>query len=587
MLSQEKPASGHSAVCHRDPCGGVQFNVLPHLLFQVNTKGTIVEFIGRGDSGLIIAPNEILGKQLCDVMPSLADPLMSFVESTKMNAQIKMFEDRFIIEDSLRHYEVRVTVSGMDKVLAIVHDVKDKGKGTFRCASHEYQDTLTNLPDRYLFKDRLSQALAIAERKKRLLAVLFIDLDNFKRVNETLGHEAGDQLLREVADRLLKSTRKSDSISRLPIEESDPIVARLGGDEFTILLTEINAVQDAAIVSERIAKMLREPFVIDSHEVFVTASIGISLYPFDAKDIDTLLMNADIAMYQAKDKGRNNYQYYTTTMNAFAKKRFTIENKLRKALDQSEFMLFYQPQMDITTGEILGVEALIRWLQPDLVLVKPGEFIPVTEETGLIIPIGEWVLRTACIQSKAWQKEGVKPLRTTVNVSSVQFRQDNFEELLFKILRESGLDPSFLELEITESTIMKHSENAIKKLQSLQARGIQVSIDDFGTGYSSLNYLKRFAISTLKIDRSFIQDMATNPDDQTIVKAIIGLAHNLNKKVIAEGVETRKQLALLRGYGCDAIQGHLLCPPVNASSLSQFMTEGRHLELMGSQETTK
>jgi len=292
-------------------------------------------------------------------------------------------------------------------------------------------------------------------------------------------------------------------------------------------------------------------------------------------------------MYQAKEKGRNNYQYYTVSMNEFAKERFTIENKLRKALDQNEFMLFYQPQIDITTGEILGVEALIRWLQPDLVLVKPGEFIPITEETGLIVPIGEWVLRTACIQNKAWQTDGFKPVRMTVNVSSVQFRQDNFEELVSQILSDSGLDPSYLQLEITESTIMKHSENAIKKLHSLQSRGIQVAIDDFGTGYSSLNYLKRFAISTLKIDRSFIQDLATNPDDQSIVKAIIGLAHNLNKKVIAEGVETRKQLALLRGYGCDAIQGYLLCPPINATSLSQFITEGRHLELMRSYEATK
>jgi len=260
-------------------------------------------------------------------------------------------------------------------------------------------------------------------------------------------------------------------------------------------------------------------------------------------------------------------------MNTSTIERFTIENKLRKALERNEFMLFYQPQIDISTGRVIGVEALIRWLQPDLVLVKPGQFIPVTEETGLIVPIGEWILRSACAQNKAWQSEGIEPFNMTVNISGIQFQQDTFIEMVAQSLYDSGLDPSYLKLELTESCLMKHSENSIKKMNLLKGMGIQISIDDFGTGYSSLNYLKRFPVEILKIDRSFICDIATNPDDQAIVRAIIALAHNLNIKVIAEGVETKKQLGLLRGYGCDGAQGYLICPPINPASLTQFIKE--------------
>ena len=413
-----------------------------------------------------------------------------------------------------------------------------------------------------------------------MLALLFFDIDNFKHINDTIGHKAGDELLKSIAARLMISMRKTDSISRSSTEDSEHLVARLGGDEFTILLTDVRNIQDPAIVAQRILNMMLEPFIIGVQEVFVTASVGIAVYPADGKDIDTLLINADVAMYQAKNHGKNNYQYYTESMNIFTFERFAIETKLRKAIEQNEFMLFYQPQIDISTGRMIGVEALIRWLQPDLVLIKPGQFIPLAEQTGLIIPIGEWVLRTACAENRAWQKAGLKPMRMTTNVSSIQFAQQNFVESVSSILSDTGLEPKYLQLELTEGTIMQDSQTTIKKLQSLKTMGIQIAIDDFGTGYSSLSYLKRFPLSTLKIDYSFVKDLITSTNDQAIVKAIINLAHNFNLKVIAEGVENRKQLAFLSGCGCEGVQGHLICPPVNSSVLGEFLKKRKHLDVL-------
>jgi EAL domain-containing protein (putative c-di-GMP-specific phosphodiesterase class I) len=326
--------------------------------------------------------------------------------------------------------------------------------------------------------------------------------------------------------------------------------------------------------------MLSEPFIIESHEIFITASIGIAMYPFDGQNIDTLLMNADISMYQAKRSGRNTYQFYSKAMNSFTLERFTMENKLWKALEQDEFRLFYQPQVDLSTGDIIGVEALIRWLQPDLLFVKPKDFLPLAEETGLIVKIGEWVLRNACSQSRFWQTMGIKPIMITANVSSAQFKQENFVDTVDRIISDTGMDPVYLQLELTESTLMQDSEDTIKKLSAFRDMGIKISIDDFGTGYSSLNYLKRFPISTLKIDQSFIRDINSNQDDQSITRAIIGLARNLNLNVIAEGVEKRRQMVFLRQHGCNAIQGYFICPPLNNDSLIQFINEKRYLKMI-------
>ncbi|HUO76646.1 MAG TPA: EAL domain-containing protein [Thermodesulfovibrionales bacterium] len=551
------------------------------LVLQIRQDGTLLEFRGQLTHTLLSSA-EVLGQNVCDIMPSdIAQQIMRSVERVLQTGDLHSFQYQLPTKNK-NHYEVKFIVCGEDRVFALISNITQYKRAAENAKYLAYHDTLTGLPNRYLFNDRLKQAIAHAEREKQLMAILFLDIDNFKHTNDTIGHKAGDVLLQSVAERLTRCLRSADSVSRLSPGESETLVARLGGDEFTMLLSDISNIQDPAKVAQRILSMVAEPFIIGSHEVFITASLGIAVYPFDGKDLDTLLVNADVAMYQAKDQGRNNYQYYSESMNRFTFERFSIEHKLRRALDHNEFMLFYQPQIDIRTGKMIGVEALIRWLQPDLVLIKPNEFIPLAEETGLIIPIGEWVLRTACAQNKAWQKAGLNSIRMTVNVSGVQFKQQNFVEMVSQVLNDTGLAQECLQLELTESTIMKDSENTIRKLHALQAMGIQVAIDDFGTGYSSLNYLKRFPLSTLKIDYSFVRDLISSSVDQSIVNAIVSLAHNFNLKVIAEGVETKKQLTFLHEARCGGVQGYLICPPVNAVSLRQFMMKESYRGILNS-----
>ncbi len=535
----------------------------------IGRDGNVLDLKGRLKCRLPQCSDNIAGKNIYDVMPSdIAQPIIQHIEKTLESGNLQSFEYYDVLDD--RSFMFKCIAHGQDSVMIIVSDISAFKKAAEKVNYLAYHDTLTDLPNRYLFHDRLNQAIALMKRMNKSLAILFIDLDNFKQINDTIGHKAGDQLLRSVADRLMNCVRETDSIIHYMKEDADTLVARLGGDEFTILLNKIDNIEEPAIVAGRIFKALAKSFEIGSHEVFVTASLGIAVYPFDGSDLDTLLINADVAMYQAKSQGKNCYQYYSASMNKFTFERFTVENKLRKALENNEFMLFYQPQINIQTGHLIGVEALIRWLQPDLVLTRPGEFIPLAEQTGLIIAMGDWILRTACQQSKAWQKAGLKPMIMTVNVSGIQFRQVNFIERVSTILKEIGLEPRYLQLELTESTIMQNSESTIKKLQELHAMGIQISIDDFGTGYSSLKYLKHFPLDTLKIDTSFVKEVATSPTDQSIVKAIITLAHNFNLKIVAEGVEERQQLDYLRECGCEAAQGYLICPPVNSSVLAQF-----------------
>lgn len=550
---------------------------LQDLLLQIDKNGTVMECKGRFDANLFAVPDAdtVIGKNIYDVIASeVAQPIMRCIEKALETGDMQRFEHQPLFSD--QHYELKLIVIEADKVLAIISNISDYKQAAEKVRHLAYHDSLTSLPNRYLFNDRLQQAIARADREKKLLAILFLDLDNFKHINDTLGHKAGDQLLKSVAERLKRDVRMTDSIAYVSVQESEMVMARVGGDEFIMLLNNIENIQDPAMVAGRILTMLSEPFILGDNEVFITASMGIAVYPFDGKNIDTLLINADVAMYQAKNHGRNSYQYYSESMNKYAFERFTVENKLRKALTHDEFMLFYQPQVNIQTGKLIGVEALIRWLQPDLVLTRPGEFIPLAEQTGLIIPMGEWILRTACAQSRAWQKAGLTPMLMTVNVSSIQFTQDSFVGNLSKILSDTGLEPAYLQLELTETTIMKNSEKTIKKLLELQAMGIQTSIDDFGTGYSSLKYLKHFPLSTLKIDNSFVRELGTNTNDQSIVRAIITLAHNFNLKVIAEGVEKREQLDFLRECKCEGVQGYFVCPPVNALALAQFTKKKKY-----------
>lgn len=422
-----------------------------------------------------------------------------------------------------------------------------------------YYDSLTGLPNRTLFNDRLSQAMRQVQRYGQKVAIVFFDLDNFKNINDTLGHTTGDLLLKAIAERLTNILRGVDTISHQ------------GGDEFTILISGINHVQDVAKVAQKILDALSEKIRLDEHEIFITASMGISLYPSDGDSAETLVKNADIAMYAAKEQGRNSYQFYTPAMNTIIFERITLENSIRKALEKDEFIVYYQPRVDIKTGQTTGMEALVRWQHPDLGLVLPLKFIPLAEETGLIIPLGELVMWKACKQSKMWQDSGFPPLRIGVNFSARQFQQKNMIEMFTKILTNTGLKPDRLELEITESTIMRDIGHAASMLHELHDIGIKISIDDFGTGYSSLSYLKNFPIDMLKIDRSFMMGVATNHDDEAIVEAIIAMAHILKLKVIAEGVETEEQMKFLRSRNCDEAQGYLFSKPLPAEELAQLL----------------
>lgn len=422
-------------------------------------------------------------------------------------------------------------------------------------------DNLTRLPNRTLLEDRITQAISSVQRSGKFFSVMFVDLDRFKTINDSLGHHYGDKLLQAVAQRLIEALRAEDTI------------ARIGGDEFVILLKEISKPQTAAHVAEKILGAMSGPFIIEGQEQNISASIGISVYPNDGLDLRTLMISADGAMYHAKKMGRNNYQFFTPEMNAAATERFELEKSLRRAMENDEFELHYQPKVHVRTGDIIAMEALVRWRHPQKGLISPAEFIPLAEEIGLIIPLGAWVLMTACQQNKRWQDAGLPRLRVAVNLSAVQFRQKHLVEFITQVLDDTGLDASCLELEVTESIVMQNPEETALILEKLHAKGIHLSIDDFGTGYSSLSYLKRFPLDTLKIDRSFVRDISSDPDDAAIVKSVIALAHSLRLRVIAEGVETASQLSFLRALGCDEYQGYYRSKPLPAAQFEQLLRQ--------------
>ncbi len=424
-----------------------------------------------------------------------------------------------------------------------------------------FYDPLTGLANKRLFQDRVKQTFAWARRNHRFPAVLFLDLDRFRCINDTLGHTAGDALLQEVARRLQKTLRKDDT------------VARHGGDEFLILLPNIRQAEDAGFVAGKIIESFQAPFQVDGFELHLAASIGIAIYPLDGEDCDALLKNADSALHRAKEMGRNNYQFYLTEMNESALQRLGLEGQLRKALERDELCLYFQPQYDLDGRRMVGLEALLRWRHPERGLVPPDEFIPLAEETGLILAMGEWVLREACTRAQAWQAAGLAPMRVAVNISARQFHQYDLVRLVRLVLEETGLEPHFLELEITESLIMQDAEGAVHKLSQLRDLGVQIAIDDFGTGYSSLSYLKKFPIQTLKIDRTFVQDLSRNPDDSAIVDAVIALAHSMGMEVVAEGVETEEQMRLLHDKSCNRVQGYLLQAPVPSDAVARILLQ--------------
>lgn len=422
-----------------------------------------------------------------------------------------------------------------------------------------FHDLLTGLPNRTLFHDRMAQALGTAQRQNTLLAVMFLDLDHFKTINDTLGHAIGDQLLQAVAHRITACLRSGDTI------------ARWGGDEFTILLPQISCVEDAAKTARRLIDTLKLAFHLEAHELYISSSIGIALFPVDGEDAQTLLKHADAALYRVKEQGRNGFQIYTPAVNSQASERLALENSLHHALARNEFVIHYQPQVNARTGNITGMEALLRWQHPEFGVIAPEVFIPLAEENGLIRTIGEWVLQTACRQCRVWQSSGIPSLRVAVNLSARQFQEPQLVDLVAHVLAETHLEAGYLELEITEATAMQNVTFTAATLHNLHAMGVRIAMDDFGTGYSSLSYLKTFPLNTIKIDRSFIQDLATAPKDAAVVQAVIALCQGLNLTVVAEGVETREHLQLLRSFHCEEMQGYLFSYPLSTDAATQFL----------------
>ncbi len=464
------------------------------------------------------------------------------------------------IEDSAAPiHDRRGAVTG---AVMVFHDVSVARAMTLKMSYLAQHDALTDLPNRVLLSDRLVEATALSKRHRRKLAVLFLDIDRFKQINDSLGHIVGDRLLQSVARRLCTCVRTSDTVSRQ------------GGDEFVILLWEVRHEHDAAVTAEKILQSLRQPHVIDGHEIHITGSIGIVTYPDDGLDAATLMKNADFAMYHAKDTGRDNFQFFKADMNVSAVERQSLEGDLRHAIERNELFLHYQPKIELLTGAIVGAEVLVRWQHPVRGIVPPDQFIPVAEDCGLIVPIGRWVLREACRQARAWQSVGLQPARVAVNISSVELRATGFASAVRAILTETDLEPCHLELELTETFLMQDSNSTAEVLKELKDIGVLLALDDFGTGYSSLSYLKRFPIDALKIDRSFVRDLTTDADDAGIVTAVIGMGKNLHMPVVAEGVETREQLEFLQEHNCPQGQGFYFSRPVSALEFGRLLEHG-------------
>lgn len=536
------------------------------LICEISTDGRYLYVSPNYKESLGYNPSDLINKNVIDfIYPEDRNKVMNSIISVYnsgsneityrvicMNGETKWFES------SGKTYN---TVNGETRLVAVSRDITEKQKYEDTIRFQAFHDSLTGLPNRLLFKDRLSLALAHCRRNKNMLALIFLDLDRFKLINDTLGHEIGDKLLCQVADRLKECVREGDT------------VARFGGDEFTIMLSEVTNEEGAAKVAEKILESIRHPIIVGDHELFISTSAGISLYPSDGENSDTLLKNADTAMYLSKEKNRDNYQFYTPALNQKTHERLLIENQLRRAIERKEFILHYQPKININNGELTGFEALVRWNHPERGLLLPGEFIPIAEETGMIVPLGEWVLRTACAQNKRWQDAGYPPLSVSVNLSGRQFHLQNLTEVIRRILKETGLDPYWLELEITESTVMKNSEYTVETLYKLKKMGVKLSIDDFGTGYSSLGQLKRFPVDKLKIDKVFVMEIGEIKDSEVIASTVIALCKSLKLGVVAEGVETEVQRKFLQKHQCSEMQGFLFSRPLSPAELEALLAE--------------
>ena len=508
---------------------------------------------------------ELLGREARQFAPeNLRKPLLPGKDTIgvwkRERINIRKTGEEFPVQ--LTSFPIRNSDGGYLGLVTACMDITGRKEAEWKIHRLAYYDHLTGLPNRIMFLDRLHQALAFAAREARKVCLLFLDLDNFKDVNDTQGHEFGDKLLLEVAERLAAGMRESDTL------------ARIGGDEFVVVLTAIDCQENAATAAQRTLSAFSQPFVLDGRQIYTSASIGVAIYPDDGVDTESLLRCADTAMYHAKNKGRSGYQFFSTEMNQKIMRRVALENSMRLGLQRQEFFLHYQPQWDLNTGRMVGVEVLLRWHSAEFGLLPPSEFIPLAENTGFIFLLGEWVLRNACIQARNWALAGHVGIKVAVNISGKQFRQPDFLEIMESIIRETELAPGSLELEFTESVIMEKAERTGNILHALKNMGILLSIDDFGIGYSSLSYLKHFPIDRIKIDRSFVADIDRNNDDAAIVEAIISMAHSLNLTVVAEGVENSDQMDYLAMLGCDEVQGFYLAMPMTAVDLEECLGSG-------------
>jgi len=539
------------------------YEAVPDLLLFLDLEGRFLECKPAKDFQTHIEPEHFLGKTIHEALPeSVADQAMLCLEKAVVGKGIASFEYQMALPQGVTNYESRFIRASDEQVLCIVRDISESKRTQQQLHFLAHYDTLTGLPNRLLFNESLHQAQTQANRTSDTIAVMFIDLDRFKNINDTLGHGIGDKLLQQVGNRIALCIRESDT------------VARMGGDEFAVILVNVREERDAAVVAEKIIDALRLPFVVGDHEVFVGASIGITLYRPGHDDRDVLLEKADVAMYHAKDRGRNNFQFYSSEMDAVAYERLVMENHLRHALDRNEFILYYQPQIAVEGGRVTAVETLLRWQHPERGLVAPGEFISLLEESGLIVPVGKWVLKTSCEQGRVWCDAGT-PVRVAVNLSVRQFKHPGLVADVAEILAQSGLPPELLELELTESMFMESAAGDVNKLMQLKALGVSLAIDDFGSGASSLAYLKDFPVDTLKICQSFVLNLPHNNDDSAIASAVLGLAQAMNFTSVAEGVENAQQADFLRERRCDYFQGFLFSKPLPVEELDLLLNGGK------------
>jgi diguanylate cyclase (GGDEF)-like protein len=546
---------------------------IPDLIFVVNEDGDVQDGLSGPDATHTLQLKALTTASKIHFYPCENDDgALECIKRALETGKPQVYEH--VLDGLDIHLETRFVTRDKNTVLAIVRDITERKSAEAKIYNLAYYDELTELPNRELFSQSLERTITVANRDNEKFAVLFVDLDRFKRINDTLGHTIGDELLKDVADRLAKCTRSDDSIAHLdPVATGNIKLARLGGDEFVIKLYGVASEESVAIVATRIISALTPPFTCAGHQFVVTPSIGIALYPQDGKTGEELLMNADSAMYRAKAVGRNNFKFYSETMRTKSLHRLDLENLIRTAIEEEQFELYFQPKVDAESFRLVGAEALLRWHHPERGAIAPDDFIPIAEETGLIVPMGQWVLNEACRQVKVWSTSPVGAVPVSVNISSHQFRDGGLIGDVLDAVSAAGIRAIDLELEITESVLLQDVDKTLIELRALKEAGIALSIDDFGTGYSSLSYLKRFPIDTLKIDRSFVKDLHQDADDAAICAAILAMSHQLGLKVVAEGVETREQLDFLRRHKCNHIQGYICSKPLTATEFFALLVK--------------